>query len=327
MASVEERGEQFIYIPPERTDYLLVDDPCFDLPSWKMNEDTLHDPLNTELSIVVARDHLLERLGSLGLSENPKILKAVSLTIEAHNEKFRKVSGKPYALHEMDVAYILTFVPVIGEDPDAIAGALCHDVVEDSPRDENGEKLFTVDFLREKLGGKAAGYVELLTADEPEGKAPETGTEEYYWWWRAKKQTAMNKALKNRVATILKTSDFLSNTFDFVCDRGLIDKAGNLMGNRVFDQFKVAQTSMLARITHGSIDLSFFYRDRYGENNPISLSLLTTAISLINDTLNEEQERANEKGIKWELEPLYRDWISDLRREEFILTKSRFQHR
>lgn len=322
-----ERLEGFRYIPTEQTDSLLIDNPCFDLPSWKNNDPRVHDPVNTDLTIHASKEQLLDQLDILGIADNSIITSAFAIATEAHSNKFRKASGKPYIVHPIDVSYILSFVPVVGSIPEVQAAAITHDVIEDSPLDINGNKEFTLEMLRRELGDKTATYVELLTADEPEGEIPQLKTEDYYWWWRAKKQTAMNKVLEDRTATIIKTADFLSNTFDFVCDRGLLDNNDKPLGNRVFDQFKVSQTSMLARITHGSIDLSVFYKDRYHENNPLALSLLDRAVALIKDSSSEERENSRMQGIEWGLDPLYKDWISDLRREQFAITNQRFRHR
>ncbi|HRF38106.1 MAG TPA: HD domain-containing protein, partial [Saprospiraceae bacterium] len=55
---------------------------------------------------------------------------AYELAVEAHRPQRRK-SGEPYILHPLAVATICT--EEIGLGPTAVAAALLHDVVEDTP--------------------------------------------------------------------------------------------------------------------------------------------------------------------------------------------------
>lgn len=294
--------------------------PCTDLPSLSEGSLKIHDIADTEETIRNAEDHLLNRLDEIGLAKDSKILTALDIAIDAHKDKFRKVSGKPYVLHPFDVSYILSCVPVVGLDPDIQAAALTHDAVEDSAVNESGDKIFTNSVIRHELGEKVAFYNDLLTSEEPAVEVPTPRTLDYYWYWRAKKQTALNKVLENKNASIIKTADFISNTHDFICDRDILDKNGIPLGNGVFENFKVDQPAILGRITHSTRRLTKGYLNKHKEINPLSMLLFETSTSLIKISLREE---LLDKKNPWLLEPLYREWINDLEsaKEEILLHK------
>lgn len=80
------------------------------------------------------------------------IKRAFELAEKEHRTTVRK-SGEPYILHPIAVAKITA--EIIPADPDAIAAALLHDVVEDCP--------VTVDDLKEKFNPEIANMVDGLT--------------------------------------------------------------------------------------------------------------------------------------------------------------------
>lgn len=297
---------------------LFPKNPCSDLPSLSDGPLKIHDTVNTEETIYKAKDHLLNRLDEIGLANDSKVLTALDISTEAHKNKFRKVSGKPYVVHPFDVSYILSCVPKIGLDPDVHAAALTHDTVEDSDLDESGNKIFTNLIIHRELGEKVAFYNNLLTSEEPSVELPKPKTLDYYWYWRAKKQTALNKVLENETASIIKTADFISNAHDFICDRDILDEKGIPLGNRVFENFKVDQPAILGRITHSTRRLTKGYLSKHKTVNPLSILLFETSASLIKISLREE---LLDKENPWLLEPLYREWINDLEsaKEEVLL--------
>ncbi len=77
---------------------------------------------------------------------------AYELAVEAHRPQRRK-SGEPYILHPLAVATICT--EEIGLGPTAVAAALLHDVVEDTP--------ITLADIRQRFGQHIARMVEGLT--------------------------------------------------------------------------------------------------------------------------------------------------------------------
>ena len=85
------------------------------------------------------------------ISPNENIHKALSYSMEAHKEQFRK-SGEPYIIHPILVASI---VASITNDESMVIAALLHDVVEDTP--------ITTDAIELLFGKDVAHLVEGLT--------------------------------------------------------------------------------------------------------------------------------------------------------------------
>lgn len=77
---------------------------------------------------------------------------AYGLLVEQHADQRQKVNGRPYIEHPILVA---TDVAAEGFEPEMIAAALLHDVVEDSG--------VTVDEIRERFGARVAGLVDVMT--------------------------------------------------------------------------------------------------------------------------------------------------------------------
>ncbi len=95
-------------------------------------------------------DAATEYLFSL-ITPNDTLHHALSFSIEAHKEQFRK-SGEPYVVHPILVAAI---VASLTEDEAMVVAALLHDVVEDTPT--------TVEEVSEQYGADVAHLVEGLT--------------------------------------------------------------------------------------------------------------------------------------------------------------------
>jgi guanosine-3',5'-bis(diphosphate) 3'-pyrophosphohydrolase len=77
---------------------------------------------------------------------------AYELLLAEHGDERQKVNGRPYVEHSVLVA---TDVARAGFEPEMIAAALLHDIVEDSD--------VTVDELRERFGDRVAGLVDVMT--------------------------------------------------------------------------------------------------------------------------------------------------------------------
>lgn len=92
---------------------------------------------------------------------------ALTLADKAHQDKVRRVSGEPYLVHPLITAIAVAHVT---QDSKVIAAALCHDVVEDSPNDHYGNKIYTLDFVADIIAGgdrsdKAVQLIDALTSD------------------------------------------------------------------------------------------------------------------------------------------------------------------
>jgi guanosine-3',5'-bis(diphosphate) 3'-pyrophosphohydrolase len=81
---------------------------------------------------------------------------AYELLVSKHAGQRQKVNGRPYTEHPVAVA---SDVSKAGFEPEMVAAALLHDIVEDSD--------VTVDDLRERFGDRVAALVEVMT-DEGE---------------------------------------------------------------------------------------------------------------------------------------------------------------
>jgi (p)ppGpp synthase/HD superfamily hydrolase len=89
-------------------------------------------------------------------ARSPLVRNALEQARSDHEGQVRNGSGgMPYVEHPICVAALLDEQ---GYGDEVLAAALLHDVVEDSET--------TLDELREKFGGKVAGYVGVLTDDQ-----------------------------------------------------------------------------------------------------------------------------------------------------------------
>jgi len=87
---------------------------------------------------------------SIGTSE--LVRDAFELLSDTHEGQVQKVNGRPYVEHSLAVA---TDVSEAGFEPEMIAAALLHDIVEDSE--------VTVEQLRQRFGDRVAALVETMT--------------------------------------------------------------------------------------------------------------------------------------------------------------------
>ena len=106
------------------------------------------------------------------------VSEAIEFAVKAHDGMRRKKSATPYILHPLEAAVI---VGTMTNDQEIIAGAILHDVVEDTD--------ITIDEIEEKFGKRVRELVESETenkrADLPAGQT-----------WRIRKEESL-EVLKN----------------------------------------------------------------------------------------------------------------------------------
>lgn len=118
--------------------------------------------------------------------------RAVAFAAYAHDGQLRKGSALPYILHPMEVAAIAA---TITNDPEVLAAAVLHDVMEDCG--------VTEEVLRVRFGKRIA---QLVRAESEEKSEDAQGT-----WQKRKLQTINRLRAAPREVLILTLSDKLSN--------------------------------------------------------------------------------------------------------------------
>lgn len=120
--------------------------------------------------------------------------KAIVFATEAHEGQFRKGTHIPYILHPIEAAAI---VGTMTTDDEIIAGAVLHDVVEDTDT--------TVDEIKELFGERVAALVASESEDKREDKPAEST-------WKIRKQETLDH-LKNAPIDVkmITLGDKLSN--------------------------------------------------------------------------------------------------------------------
>ena len=120
--------------------------------------------------------------------------RAARYAIEAHADTERRGKGFPYIIHPMEAAAI---VATITADPEILAAAILHDVVEDTDR--------TVEDLRAEFGDRIAELV-ASESEDPMAHLSEEAS------WHARKQAAIGRlANAPHDAKIVAMGDKLSN--------------------------------------------------------------------------------------------------------------------
>lgn len=119
---------------------------------------------------------------------------AIQFAVECHSGAFRKGTDIPYIVHPMEVAAI---VSTMTADPNVLAAAVLHDVVEDAGIER--------ETIREKFNDAVAD----LVAGESEDKRPELPPEET---WKIRKQEAIKGLEQAGIeAKMIALGDKLSN--------------------------------------------------------------------------------------------------------------------
>ena len=120
--------------------------------------------------------------------------RATRFAVEAHAGTERRGKGFPYIIHPMEAAAI---VATITPDPEILAAAVLHDVVEDTD--------CTVDELRREFGDRIAELV-ASESEDPMAHLSEEAS------WHARKQAAIDRlAQAPHDAKIVAMGDKLSN--------------------------------------------------------------------------------------------------------------------
>ena len=138
--------------------------------------------------------------------------RAARYAIEAHADTERRGKGFPYIIHPMEAAAI---VATITADPEILAAAILHDVVEDTDR--------TVEDLRAEFGDRIAELV-ASESEDPMAHLSEEAS------WHTRKQAAIDRlANAPHDAKIVAMGDKLSNMRAIARDHELIgDEIWNL---------------------------------------------------------------------------------------------------
>jgi guanosine-3',5'-bis(diphosphate) 3'-pyrophosphohydrolase len=100
---------------------------------------------------------------------NAIVFRAASFAAYAHRHQLRKDGRTPYVAHCFRVAFVVRQVFGV-DDPQVIATALLHDVIEDTPHDR--------DEIVELVGEPVASWVAALTKDM---RLPDVEREKVYW--------------------------------------------------------------------------------------------------------------------------------------------------
>ena len=169
--------------------------------------------------------------------------RAARYAIEAHADTERRGKGFPYIIHPMEAAAI---VATITADPEILAAAILHDVVEDTDR--------TVEDLRAEFGDRIAE----LVASESEDPMADLSEEAS---WHARKQAAIDRlANAPHDAKIVAMGDKLSNMRAIARDHELIgDEIWNLFHTKEKSEHEWHYRGLAASLS----DLSgtFAYRE------------------------------------------------------------------
>ena len=139
--------------------------------------------------------------------------KAIEFAVRAHSGSFRKGTVIPYIVHPMEVAAI---VATMTNDRDVMAGAVLHDVVEDTE--------YTIDDIRREFGDKIADLVDSESENKREDLPPEQT-------WKIRKQKTLEHLERAPIeAKMITLGDKLSNIRAIYRDYCAV-------GDRVWERF------------------------------------------------------------------------------------------
>ncbi len=143
--------------------------------------------------------------------------KAVQFASEAHSGVVRRGKTIPYLLHPLEAAVIVSSV---SEDPELLAAAVLHDVVEDTP--------VTLDEISDVFGYRIAAIVDVLTdrfTPSHVGLSPRES-------WRLRKEDSLARIeAASRDVKIVVLGDKLSNMRSIARD-------AEKQGDRLWSSFK-----------------------------------------------------------------------------------------
>lgn len=133
-------------------------------------------------------------MGSEKYLDTTLVDKAIIFAVNAHKNTERRGKGFPYVIHPLEA---MAVVASLTTDPELLAAAALHDVVEDTD--------YTAEDIRKEFGDRVAS----LVAAESDAVFPDLSPEES---WHMRKQIAMDhlKAASMDVKTVAM-GDKLSN--------------------------------------------------------------------------------------------------------------------
>ena len=140
--------------------------------------------------------------------------RAIIFATRAHSGTYRKGTMIPYIVHPIEAAAI---VSTITADPDMIAAAVLHDVVEDTDA--------TVEEIRFFFNDRIATLVEAESEDKRKDLPPQET-----WMIRKMETLEFLKSKADRDAKILALADKLSNM-------RAIHRDQNTVGDRLWERF------------------------------------------------------------------------------------------
>lgn len=153
--------------------------------------------------------------------------KAAAFAIAAHGGTERRGKGTPYVIHPMEAAAI---VASITNDPEMLAAAVLHDVVEDT--------AVTADELRQAFGDRVTRLV-----------LHDTASDSATLGWRGKRQGQIERLrAADRDGKIVALGDKLSNLRAIAGDY-------TLLGDALWQRFHAPQ---------GRVDIEWYYRGLAG---------------------------------------------------------------
>lgn len=176
--------------------------------------------------------------------------RAVKLAVDAHSGTERRGKGFPYVIHPLEAASI---VATVTNDPEMLAAAVLHDVVEDTD--------VSMERIREEFGDRVAMLVQHETA--PAGQLG----------WRQKRQIQMEQiASTDRDSKIVALGDKLSNMRAIANDYCLI-------GDSLWSRFHAPE---------GKKDIEWYYRGLAEAMSELSDTLpFQEFVSLIDQTFGK----------------------------------------
>ena len=167
------------------------------------------------------------------------LCQATRLAAQAHDGAYRKGGRAPYLLHVMETAEI---VGTMTEDEDVLAGAVLHDVLEDTS--------VTEEELRETVGGHVTELV-LAVSENKRREQPAEMT------WRLRKQESVERLLKEPRLEVkmIALGDKLSNIRALQRDYGIL---GEQVWERFNNKSKAEQGWYYQAVTDALQDLNVY---------------------------------------------------------------------
>ena len=145
---------------------------------------------------------------------------AIEMANKAHYGQNRKGTKLPYMVHCMDAGAIAA---TMTEEPDIIAAAILHDVLEDT--------MITAQQVKDKFGPYVYKLIKSASEDRPDGKATAAN------WQKRKEETLAKIPTLSREEQMVILADKLSNARSLYVDWKKLPTA-------VFNRFNVKDPAM-----------------------------------------------------------------------------------